>query len=154
MLSYCFAVLLMHWNAHPGNIMSWLLILLLPDNPSSFSIFYFDQRHELYTAPCTREIHCNMDTRRNSSGSNTAAVVMVYSYKQDRIFMCSVLFYIFLERNRLISGKHIIFGLYTKYNRFFFCFICYIILINQPNTELVGWPSSEVSICIRYYLRF
>lgn len=57
------------------------------------------------------EITCNM-----------AVAVIVYSYNQDRIFMCNVLVSVFLERNRLISGKHIIFGLYMKYNRFF-CFL-------------------------------
>lgn len=52
--------------------------------------------------------------RRSSSGSNTAVALMVYSYKQDRMFICDVLLDIFLERNRLLSDKHITFGLYTK----------------------------------------
>lgn len=145
----------MHWNAHPGNIMSWLLIPLLPDIPSSLSIFYFDQWHKHYRAPCKSEIHEKW-TQGESSGSNTTVAVMVYGYKQDRIFTCNVLFCIFLEGNRLTSGKHILFGLYVKYNRFFvfYFFISYIILIIQPNTELVGWWSSEISICSRYYLRF
>jgi len=107
--------------------MSWLLILLLPDNPSSLSVFCFDQWHKHCTAPCTREIHCNIDTRRNISGSNMALAVMVYHYKQDRIFTCNVLVYIFLERYRLIFGKHITFGLYMKYSRLsFFLFVLYL----------------------------
>lgn len=67
-----------------------------------------------------------------------AVAVIVYSYNQDRIFMCNVLVSMFLERNRLISGKHIIFGLCMKYNRYFLVFLFFIILINHPNTELVG----------------
>lgn len=73
-----------------------------------------------------RQIHYNMDTRRNSSGSNTAIAVMAYHYKQDRMFMYNVLFYIFLERDRLSSGKCVIFGLHMKYNRFFCLFVLYL----------------------------
>lgn len=108
-LSYGFAVILMHWNAPPGNMMSCLLILLLPDDPSSFSIFCFKQ-WDKHSQPLVWEKY-TMDRRRSSSGSNT---LMVYSYKQDRVFICNDLFYIFVERNKLISDKHVIFGLYTK----------------------------------------
>lgn len=99
---------------------------------------HFDQWHQRYRASCRREIHYNVDARRSSSGSNTAIVVMAYHYKQDRMFIYYVLVYIFLERDRLISGKCIIFGLRMMYNRFFSLFCILHHFDQQPNRELVG----------------